>query len=221
MAVRAAVPPAVAGAAALVFARMVRPAYLRWGSTAAERERPMLLDEAVPEPMLNSTMAVSIEAAPGDVWPWLVQVGDPPRAGYYSYTWIERWAGMHIENSNQVLPQFQHVAAGDALDAKGTMTVLAVDEGKALVLGPPASIDWLKSTWGFGVYPAEDGTTRLVTRVRASWSWGRMLASTPPFTWPLYLLIEPGAFLMERKMLLEIKRRAEHLATSRAAAFPQ
>ena len=36
-----------------------------------------------------------------------------------------------------------------------------------------------------------------------------MLRSTPPYTWPFYLLIEPGAFLMERKMLKEIKRLAE------------
>ena len=108
---------AIAGAAALTFARVVRPAYLRWGSTPEELQRTMLLDEAVREPMLNSTMAITIEAAPQDVWPWLVQMGDPPRAGYYSYTWIERWAGMHIENGDQVLPQFQHLEPGDALDA--------------------------------------------------------------------------------------------------------
>jgi hypothetical protein len=179
----------------------------------------MLLDELVAKPMLDSTMAISIDASSVHVWPWLVQMGDPPRAGYYSYTWIERWAGMHIENANQILPQFQHLKPGDALDAKGSMTVLAVDEGKELVLGPPPGVDWLKSTWAFGVYPTETGT-RLVTRVRARWSWRRMLQSTPPFAWPLYLLIEPGAFLMERKMLLEIKRRAENLAASRLPLRP-
>jgi len=200
---------------ALIVNHVARPAYLRWGSTAAERERAMLLDEAVAAPMLNSTMAISIDAAPEDVWPWLVQMGDPPRAGYYSYTWIERWAGMNIQNGDQVLPQFQHLEPGNALDVKGTMTVLAVDEGKELVLGPPAGIDWLKSTWAFGVYPTQSGSTRLVTRVRARWSWPRMLKNSPPFTWPLYLLIEPGAFVMERKMLIEIKRRAERLAASR------
>jgi hypothetical protein len=36
-----------------------------------------------------------------------------------------------------------------------------------------------------------------------------MLRTTPPWSWPTWLLIEPGAFIMERKMLREIKRLAE------------
>lgn len=175
----------------------------------------MPLDAEVAEPKLNSTMAVSIAAAPEDIWPWLSQMGDPPRAGYYSYTWIERWAGMQIKNSDAVLEQFQHLEPGDRLDRNGTMTVLAVEPPRHLVLGPAPAVDWLRCTWAFGVYPQEDGSTRLVTRVRAQWSWRQMLAKTPPFSWPLYLLIEPGAFIMERKMLFEIRRRAERLASSR------
>ncbi|MGE0057343.1 MAG: SRPBCC family protein [Dehalococcoidia bacterium] len=205
-------------AAVTLASPFVRRWYLRWGSTKEERERGMPLDESVPSPMLNSTMAISVDAPPEDVWPWLPQMGDPPRAGYYSYTLIERWAGMHIENGDMVLPEFQELNVGDALDKNGTMTVLAVEPGRHLVLGPPPFIDWIKCAWSFGVYPDGRGGTRLVTRVRSSWSWRQMLAKTPPPTWPMYLLIEPGAFLMERKMLKEIKRRAEKLAASRAPA---
>jgi hypothetical protein len=39
-----------------------------------------------------------------------------------------------------------------------------------------------------------------------------MLKETPPYSWPLWLLVEPGAFVMERKMLLGIKERAERSA---------
>jgi deazaflavin-dependent oxidoreductase (nitroreductase family) len=40
-------------------------------------------------------------------------------------------------------------------------------------------------------------------------SYRQMLGGAPPFAWPFLLLLDPGAFVMERKMLLEIKRRAE------------
>jgi hypothetical protein len=36
-----------------------------------------------------------------------------------------------------------------------------------------------------------------------------MMRAVPAYLWPLWLLIEPGVFVMERKMLLEIRRLAE------------
>ena len=57
--------------------------------------------------------------------------------------------------------------------------------------------------------PGAGNKTRLVTRVRGNLNLRAMVRETPVYTWPFWLLIEPGAFLMERKMLLEIKRLAE------------
>jgi hypothetical protein len=57
--------------------------------------------------------------------------------------------------------------------------------------------------------PIDGHHTRLVMRVRGAWRYRNMLRATPPYTWPFYLLLEPGAFIMERKMLKEIKRLAE------------
>jgi hypothetical protein len=76
---------ALTGLPALFFGA-VRPWYLRWGSSEADLARPLPCDDWVPHPRLTSTMAIAIDASPERVWPWLVQVGDPPRAGYYSYT---------------------------------------------------------------------------------------------------------------------------------------
>jgi hypothetical protein len=198
-----------AGLGGLAFFKLVRPWYLRWGATDAEIERPMPLDERIPEPKLNSTMAITIDAPREEVWPWLVQIGDPPRAGYYSYTWIERMVGLRITNAGVVLPEFQTVHVGQALDKGGTMVVQAVEPGCHLVLGPPETVDFVKCTWAFGLYPIGDNVTRLVTRVRANWSYLQTIRETPPYGWPFWLGIEPGAFIMERKMLLEIKRLAE------------
>jgi hypothetical protein len=198
-----------AGLGGLAFFKLVRPWYLRWGATEAEIERPMPLDERIPEPKLNSTMAITIDAPGEEIWPWLVQMGDPPRAGFYSYTWIERMVGMHITNAGVVLPEHQTVHVGQALDKGGTMVVQSVEPGSHLVLGPPESVDTIKCTWAFGLYSIDGRTTRLVTRVRADWSYRQMLNEMPLYAWPLWLGIEPGAFIMERKMLLEIKRLAE------------
>jgi hypothetical protein len=188
-----------------------RPWHRRWGATDAEVERKMALDEAVPDPTSVSTRAITIHAPAAAVWPWLVQMGDLPRAGYYSYTWIERMQGLNVENAREILPQYQVLHAGDAIDQRGTMRVLSVEPERHLVLGPPpdGGVDWLDCTWAFGLYPVDATTTRLVTRVRARFDYRGMLAATPVWLWPLWVAIDPGIFIMERKMLKEIKRLAE------------
>jgi len=203
---------AAAAVARVACTDVVRSWYNRWGAIDAEVARPMPLDEAIPHPRLVSTRAITINATPEQIWPWLVQMGEPPRAGYYSYTWIERLAGLRVVNEDEILPQFQELQVGDVLDKNGTMTVRGVEPGSWLVLGPPASFEEVKATWAFALYPIDERSTRLVTRVRSDWSYRSMLRSVPIVTLPLYLLIEPGAFIMERKMLHEIKRLAERLA---------
>jgi hypothetical protein len=47
-----------------------------------------------------------------------------------------------------------------------------------------------------------------------------MLKEMPLYTLLPWLLIEPGAFIMERKMLLEIKERAERASMARITPRP-
>lgn len=54
------------------FRSYVRPRYLRWGATDEELARAMPLDDHVPDPNLQSTMAATINAPPETIWPWLV-----------------------------------------------------------------------------------------------------------------------------------------------------
>lgn len=194
---------------AVTFARAIRPWYLHWGATCEEINRPMPLDEFVTGPTLKSTMAITVHAPAEAIWPWIAQIGEPPRAGYYSYTSIERMVGLHVENRDEILPEFQHPAKGDFLDKAGTMSVLAVEPKSYIVLGPPPGYADVRAAWSIALYPIDEQTTRLITRVRGRWSYRQMLGSMPFYTWPIWLLLEPGAFVMERKMLLEIKRLAE------------
>jgi hypothetical protein len=138
-------------------------------------------------------------------------MGESPRGGYYSYAWIERLMGMEVTNADALLPEFQQVEPGEVIDRTGYMTVMAVEPGRFVVLGPPDTIAGLDSTWALALHPRRDGTTRLVSRVRA-----RLPRGPRGLLW--LLLLDPGQFLMERKMLLEIKRRAEALAAASAAA---
>lgn len=114
-----------------------------------------------------------------------------------------------VENADRILPEAQTLQVGDSLDRAGNTRVLAIEPDRHVVLGPPDVYDWLESTWVIALYPMGRGSTRMVTRVRARMDFFRMLRAIPPLAWPLWLLIEPGVFVMERKMMTEIKRHAE------------
>jgi hypothetical protein len=200
------------GLAGTIAIKVVHHWYRNWGATSEEIARPMPLDERIPDPDLTTTRAVTIRSCPEQVWPWIVQMGEPPRAGFYSYTWIEKMQGLNIENSEQILPDHQTLNVGESVDKEGNMVVLGIEPGYYVALGPPADCDWLQSTWVIALYPLGADSTRLVTRLRGRMSFRRMLRALPPTVWPFWLVIEPGIFVMERKMLLEIRRLAERSA---------
>jgi hypothetical protein len=201
-----------AGAAAFAtYALAIRPWHLRWGATDEEIARTLALDDRVERPDYVTNRAITIHAGPRDVWPWLVQMGELPRGGFYSYEWIERLMGMRVANAESVLPWFQRLNVGQPLDRKAEMIVKAVETDRFLVLGPPDGLPDMAVTWALVLFPGQNGDTRLVSRVRARLPRG-------PRGWFWFALLDPGQFVMERKMLLYIKRRAEALAAAAAAA---
>jgi len=66
------------------YALAVRPRLVRWGATDEELAQPYPGAEIIPDGHRAATMAVTIEAPPGQVWPWLAQMGYD-RAGWYSW----------------------------------------------------------------------------------------------------------------------------------------
>ena len=181
---------------------------LDWGATGSEAHAALAGDELLAEPHIISTRAVTIEAPAGSVWPWLVQMG-PGRAGAYTYDWIENLAGLNMHSADAIIPEFQHVAVGDAwrLGSRGPVLRLArLEPERALVLRSDDG-NWV---WAFVLEPCP-GTTRLISRNRIA---------TPGSPWLARALtrylMEPGSLVMERKMLLGIKRRAERLAIDSA-----
>jgi hypothetical protein len=194
---------ALAGGAAGLYLAVGRPLMLHWGATCEELHRPLPGDELVAAPVIQSTRAVTVEAPPEAVWPWLAQIGQD-RAGFYSYEWLENLAGCQMHNADEIRPEWQQRELGDTvhLHPLNGLPVARFEPGHALVL----------EGWGaFVVEPHGPGCTRLIARARVHRGFGAVGNA---------LLMEIPHFVMERKMLLGIKERAErtHTAAVRRSA---
>jgi hypothetical protein len=180
---------------------LVRPRLLRWGATDEEVERDMAGDELVPAPNYIATRAITVAATPDRIFPWLLQIGYQ-RGGLYSYDWLDKLFGyLDRPSAEDLLPEFQNIKAGDRIPIGrvGDWEVKIVDAPRSFVIEPVPG----KVSWGFTLYPHTDGTTRMVTRVRARLAFS-----------PINLLLDPAEFVMLRRMLIGIRDRAEKLAVS-------
>jgi hypothetical protein len=130
------------------------------------------------------------------------------RGGAYTYDWIENLFGLGMHSADRILPQFQHLAAGDVLPlgAGGPgMRVEICDRDRALVFRSTDG-QWV---WIFSLRP-EAGGTRLVSRNRIS-----RKGATAARRLAYRAVMEPGSLIMERGMLLGIRRRAGSAARRR------
>ncbi|WP_280496903.1 hypothetical protein [Nocardia asiatica] len=122
---------ALAGIAVVVggYRLLLRERCLDWGADAAEVHRSMPGDELLPAPDIVATRAITIAAAPEQIWPWLAQIG-PGRGGAYTYDWIENLLGLDMHSAETILPRFRNLAVGDsfALGPRGPRMRVAVCE---------------------------------------------------------------------------------------------
>ena len=68
----------------VLFSNVYRPWARTWGTTEEEVLRAMPGDQIVPQPTFEATRAVTIDASPEQIWPWIIQIGYR-RAGFCSY----------------------------------------------------------------------------------------------------------------------------------------
>ncbi|MEU4813717.1 SRPBCC family protein [Nocardia fluminea] len=185
----------------LGYAVVLRPRFATWGATRDEAERTMPGDELLPNPEIRTTRAITVAADPAAIWPWLVQIG-PGRGGAYTYDWIENLLGLDMHSADEILPEFQHPALGDAI-ALGTtgprMRIEVLEADRSLVFGAEDG-NWV---WSFNLYPEPAGT-RLISRNLIS-----LTGASPSSRLFTRLVAEPGSLIMERKMLSGIRTRAE------------
>ena len=201
-------------AVAVLYWFPIRRSMNQWGATASDLARIMAGDPLLADPTYSGTTAVTIDARPEHIWPWLVQIGYQ-RGGLYSYDWLDRLFGyLDRPSATTILPEFQQLAVGDKIPmGQGpSWPVAVVEPNRALVLDMRnmGGLDWV---WQFELLPIDATRTRLISRsrVRAQALWARLLTHA----------IEPAGFLMTRRMLLGLKQRAEALREASEARANQ
>jgi hypothetical protein len=184
----------------LLTAPLYRAWHLRWGATAEEVASSLPGDEVLPAAQYRTTRAITIDAPPKTVWPWLVQVGCL-KAGFYSNDLLDNFAH---PSAHVLIPDLQRLEVGQWVSMSPTpseLTAFKVDgfEVNRWLL-------WRKpeSTWVWALTELPDGRTRLVTRIHAARDWTRPILAVGAV-----ILMEFGDFAMMRRMLHGIKDRAE------------
>jgi hypothetical protein len=185
-----------------------------WGATEAEGRQPLPGDGFVAAPASQITRAITINAPPAKVWPWIVQMG-ADRGGFYSYDWLENLFGLRIHSADRVVEAWQQLRVDDVVYAirnrAGGWYVVDVWPNEALILkvadlksGRPTRRDdpagW-EFLWTFALQDLGDGRTRLLIRERVAFGKAKMRWLMKP--------VGPVSALMTRRMLLGIKKRAE------------
>ncbi len=192
------------GLAVAAYPLALRKRCLTWGATADEVRAPMPGDELLPDADIVATRAIGIDAPAGAVWPWLVQMGSG-RGGAYTYDSIENLFGLGMHSADRIIPEFQDLKVGDAFrlgPGRPLMHVEVLEPERALAFRFEDGT-WV---WSFGL-TQRGATTRLVSRNRIATPNASLLSRALSA-----LLMEPGSLVMERKMLLGIKQRAEGMA---------
>jgi hypothetical protein len=198
----------------LLAAPLLRGRYNRWGATTSEVTASMPGDDLVPDPRLGYTRAITVNAPPEAVWPWLVQIGQG-RGGLYSFDGLENLARCNIHSVDRIVREHQQLSVGDLVrmgpEGFPCFRVVHLNAPAALVLigadpRPPhdaATADARAgaATWQWFLHPVDGGSR---TRLRA-----RQRLVYPNRLSLVWHLVEPVGFVMEREMLRGIKRRAE------------
>jgi hypothetical protein len=173
----------------------------RWGATDAELAATFPGDELVPAPLSFVNHAVTINAAPEKIYPWLVQMG-ADKGGLYSYTALENLIACPQTNADRIHAEWQNLQVGDLVrlcpkdPGPPPYIVAQIYPNQAIVLGHKENGQWV-DLWQFVIVPQADGSSRLVLRTRTLAVGG------------FWDVIHPGVFVMERGLLLGVKERAE------------
>jgi hypothetical protein len=173
-----------------LFLAVWHPWLMNWGSTADEQAMVLPGDTETPSTYL--TRAITIDAPPATVWPWLMQIGQD-RAGFYSNDYLENLTGANIHNADVIRPEWQVRAVGDkirmttpeqtAIGGEATLLTVRILDPERVYADVPGR---------FVLLPVGDQTTRLLLREKLA---------IPERSGSMWLIWDPMHFVMEQRML--------------------
>jgi hypothetical protein len=157
----------------------------RWNVTDDEVARHYPCDDFVHAPTLQAWRAVSVEATPEALWPWVGQIRIAP----YSYDWIDNLG----HRSPQQLMGLSEPVVGEPFTTAATRRF-----GRILSVDPPKQLtgEIIGAYISYVLVP-QGQTTRLLMKI-----------VTPMSRW-LAPALSVGDLVMARRQLLNIKRLAE------------
>jgi hypothetical protein len=181
-----------------LFVFALHPWLLNWGSTPEEQAMELPGDTAPPSTYF--TRAITIEAPPSAVWPWLLAIGQD-RAGFLSNDYLENLTGADIHNADTLRPEWQQRAIGDkvpmgspgqrAMFGDVTLTTIRILERERVIADAPGR---------FVLLARGASGTRLLLRESLD---------DPLRAGALWALWDPMHFVMEQRLLQGVKERAE------------
>ena len=182
------------------------PYWRRWGATEAEVNRGLPGDNIVPRPKGGYTQAITIQAPRQRSWLWVAQTGQD-RGGFYSYDFLENLVGCDIHTIDRIVSEYQYneTSAGLKMHPKmPPMPLAAFEPERTLLFGgsidPDTPVSWL-----FFLEDVDGTSTRLISR------WRYAYKPTLGLKIAYGALLQSIACVMQRKMLLSIKKRAEDI----------
>jgi hypothetical protein len=174
-------------------------------ATPEEAARALAGDDLIRQPIGSVNHAITIHRPPRDVWPWLAQMGSG-RGGWYAYDFIDNGSQ---GSARRILPDYQKIGVGTVFPAlpgvKDVFVVARCEPEKNLVLSWRSPDGRYQTTWAFILEQPQPGQTRLIVR-------GRVASGYRPYGLPQWLasfIGRPAHFIMQRKQLLNVARRAE------------
>lgn len=165
-----------------------------WGATPAEVRADLPGDDLV-APASSTTRAITVDAPVEQVWSWLVELAFGP-GGWAGRSWIARDGA----RDGGLVPGLQRLATGD--DAT---TLLGAGFEVHRVQAPDHIVSQAPdgTTWCLCVEDLGAGRSRLVSRFRTGPAAEHGAHGHPA------VLADPAVFVVERRMLRGIRRRAE------------
>ena len=210
----------------LLYLPLISPFLSSRGTSAGEMKMALPGDQLLPPGYkINMTHALTVNATPDRIWPWMVQIGQD-RGGFYSFEKLERLFGFGIHNTYRIVPEWQEMKPGDFIKfhkngigmfvhsaEKRKYFVLFTDYRKPMTPVPGQKEEFILPLpgnmymvwdWSFNLIPLPDGKTRIVIRALADWTDSNFIVN-----WLFHFGSEMTGCVMNWQLINELKQCAE------------